>query len=94
MAVMAVKEENLGLSFAFLQASSLQFLCRYNFDFNKVSKIYHFSIALSFVCRLNEGSALSVTKFIYEGVPFLNEEEEDTVKQIIFNQDLFQGVDR
>ena len=93
---MLVKEKNiLTLSLACLQASSLQFLCRYNFDFNKVRKSFIISLLHCLTCvGLNEGSALSVTQFIYEGVPFLNEEEEDTVRQIIFNQDLFQGVDR
>ncbi|XP_052073736.1 poly(A)-specific ribonuclease PNLDC1-like [Mytilus californianus] len=49
------------------QASSLRFLCKYNFDFNK---------------------------FIYDGISYLNAEQEQQIQQYLDRKDLFQGVER
>ncbi|KAH3884679.1 poly(A)-specific ribonuclease PNLDC1-like [Dreissena polymorpha] len=49
------------------QASSLQFLCRYKFDFNK---------------------------FIYEGLSFLNEDQERQVREHIASKAMFTGLER
>ncbi|XP_025093055.1 pre-piRNA 3'-exonuclease trimmer-like isoform X2 [Pomacea canaliculata] len=49
------------------QASSIQFLCQFNFDFNK---------------------------FAYEGVPFLNEDQERELCQCISSGVLFSGLHR
>ncbi|XP_071152162.1 poly(A)-specific ribonuclease PNLDC1-like, partial [Mytilus edulis] len=48
------------------QASSLRFLCKYNFDFNK---------------------------FIYDGISYLNAEQEQQIQQYLDRKDLFQGVE-
>lgn len=51
----------------FCQASSLEFLCKFNFDFNK---------------------------FIYEGIPHLNEVQEQQIRDHIASKAMFTGLER
>ncbi|XP_045172310.2 poly(A)-specific ribonuclease PNLDC1-like isoform X2 [Mercenaria mercenaria] len=51
----------------FCQASSLQFLCKYDFDFNK---------------------------FIYEGIPHLNDHQEQMIRDHIASKAMFTGLER
>lgn len=51
----------------YCQASSLKFLCKYDFDFNK---------------------------FIYEGIPYMNEDQEQIMRDHIASKAMFTGLER